>query len=86
MPAHDMRLAFVVQLGNETSPATGSFEGWVAEVDSCTELRFRSAEELLNFLGQRFELAMGTTGNPDAGDECQLPDPNHPRDEGEESR
>jgi hypothetical protein len=52
-----MRGAFVVQLGPETKPAEGRFEGWVQEVDSSTELRFRSTEELLNFLGQRFELA-----------------------------
>jgi hypothetical protein len=50
-----MRGAFVVQLGCETKPGEGKLEGWVKEVDSCTELRFRSGEELLNFLGQRFE-------------------------------
>ena len=52
-----MRGAFVVQLGLETRPAEGRFEGWVEEVDSCTELRFRSSEELLKFVGQRFDLA-----------------------------
>lgn len=52
-----MRGAFVVQLGPETKPAEGRFEGWVEEVDSGRELRFRCAEELLNFLGQRFDLA-----------------------------
>jgi hypothetical protein len=52
-----MRGAFVVQLGPETKPANGRFEGWVQEVDSCNELRFRSSEELLKFLGRRFELA-----------------------------
>ena len=52
-----MRGAFVVQLGPETKPAEGRFEGWIQEVDSSTELRFRSTEELLNFLGQRFGLA-----------------------------
>src|SRR6266850_2349950 len=45
-----MRGAFVVQLGPETKPAEGRFEGLVQEVDSCTELRFRSSEELLKFL------------------------------------
>jgi hypothetical protein len=50
-----MRGAFVVRLGPETRPAEGRFEGWVEEVDSCTELRFRSSEELLKFLGQRFD-------------------------------
>jgi hypothetical protein len=57
-----MRGAFVVQLGSETKPADGKFEGWVKEVDSCTELRFRSGEELLKFLGQRFEL-MGSNSS-----------------------
>jgi hypothetical protein len=53
-----MRLAFVLRLGHDTRPADGFFEGWVEEVDSCTEFRFRSTEELLKFLGQRFELTM----------------------------
>jgi hypothetical protein len=52
-----MRGAFVVQLGPETKTAEGRFEGWVEEVDSCMELRFRSTEELLKFLGERFDLA-----------------------------
>jgi hypothetical protein len=56
-----MRGAFVVQLGQETKPGKGHFEGSVHEVDSCTELRFHSTEELLKFMGQRFELAMAST-------------------------
>jgi hypothetical protein len=52
-----MRGAFIVQLGPQTKPAEGRFEGWVEEVDSSTELRFHSTEELLKFLGQRFESA-----------------------------
>ena len=56
-----MRGAFIVQLGPETRPAEGRFEGWVQEVDSCTELRFRSTQELLIFLGQRFELAVAAS-------------------------
>jgi hypothetical protein len=52
-----MRLAFVLRLGNDTRPADGFFEGWVEEVDSCTELRFRSTDELLKFLGHRFDLS-----------------------------
>ncbi|MGH9794067.1 MAG: hypothetical protein ACRD5G_04780 [Candidatus Acidiferrales bacterium] len=55
-----MRLAFVIRLGNETRPADGFFEGWIEEVDTCTERRFRSTEELLKFLGQRFDLATAT--------------------------
>ena len=49
-----MRLAFVLRLGTDTRPADGFFEGWIEEVDSCTELRFRSTDELLKFLGDRF--------------------------------
>lgn len=52
-----MRGAFIVQLGPETKPTEGRFEGWVQEVDFCRELRFRSSEELLKFLGERFEVA-----------------------------
>jgi hypothetical protein len=50
-----MRATFVVQLGPETRPAERRFEGWVGEVACCTDLRFRSTEELLRFLGQQFE-------------------------------
>ena len=57
-----MRGAFVVQLGPETNTAEGRLEGWVEEVDSCTELRFRSTQELLKFLGERFDLAMASAG------------------------
>jgi hypothetical protein len=52
-----MRGAFVIQLGPETEPADGRFEGGAQDVDLCIELRFRSSEELLKFPGQRFELA-----------------------------
>jgi hypothetical protein len=57
-----MRGAFVVQLGPESNPAEGRFEGWVEEVDSCTELRFRSTEELLKFMGLRLDLVRGSGG------------------------
>lgn len=53
-----MRGAFVVQLSRESRPSDGRFEGWVQEVDSCTELRFRSGEELLEFIAKRFELTL----------------------------
>ena len=52
-----MRLAFVLQLGEETRSEEGLFEGWVEEVDTCIQKRFRSTEELLKFLGQRCEAA-----------------------------
>jgi hypothetical protein len=61
-----MRGAFVVQLGPETKPSEGRFEGWVEEVDSCREQRFRSSEELLKFLGQRFDLATASAEKTEA--------------------
>lgn len=60
-----MRFAFVIRLGSDTRPAEGLFEGWIEEVDSCTGRRFRSTEELLKFLGQRFDLAMASAGRPE---------------------
>ena len=57
-----MRGAFVVQLGPESDPAEKRFEGWVEEVDSCIELRFRSTEELLKFMGLRFDLVKSSNG------------------------
>jgi hypothetical protein len=68
-----MRLAFVLRLGNDTRPADGFFEGWVEEVDSCTELRFRSTDELLNFLGQRFNLTMTASKQDPSADTRQSP-------------
>jgi hypothetical protein len=50
-----MRGAFVVRLGLRTDPARGQFEGWVEEVDTGKQLKFRSTEELLHFLAQSFE-------------------------------
>lgn len=49
-----MKLAFVVRLGKDSRPSEGSFEGWVEEVDTCTERRFHSTIELLTFLGECF--------------------------------
>jgi hypothetical protein len=49
--------AFIVQLGPKTKPDRGRFEGRVEEVDSSIELRFHSSEELLKFLGERFNCA-----------------------------
>ena len=70
-----MRGAFVVKLGPETRPTEGQFEGWVEEVDSCAQLRFRSGEELLKFLGQRFELVLASVEKAQAGNSSeQVPD------------
>jgi hypothetical protein len=65
-----MRGAFIVQLGPETKPAEGRFEGWVQEVDFCRELRFRSSEELLKFLGERFEVAKAVAEETRTGKKC----------------
>jgi len=66
-----MQGGFVVQLGPETRPTEGRFEGWVQEVDSCTELRIRSGEELLKFLGQRFELVLASANKDRAGNKSE---------------
>ena len=63
-----MRLAFVIRLGNNTRPADRRFEGWVQEVDTCCEVRFRSTEELLNFLGERFDQLMISNGEACPGE------------------
>jgi hypothetical protein len=39
------------------------FEGRVEEVDICCEERFRSTRELLDFLGERFDLTEVSSGN-----------------------
>ena len=56
-----MRGAFVIQLRPETKTSKGHFEGSVEEVDSGIELRFHSTGELLQFIGQRFDVAMALT-------------------------
>ena len=66
-----MRGAFVVKLGPETRPMEGQFEGWVEEVDSGTELRFRSSDELLKFLGARFDLVLASANKDRAGNKSE---------------
>jgi hypothetical protein len=70
-----MRGAFVVQLGPETRPSEDRFEGWVEEVDSCIEQRFRSIEELLKFLGQRFDVAKDSAEKIKAAQESEQASP-----------
>ena len=48
-----MRGAFVVQLSTPSKPAQGQLEGWVEEVDSGKQLKFRSTLELLTFIAER---------------------------------
>jgi hypothetical protein len=49
--------AFIIQLGRESKPAKHEFEGWVEEVDSGKQLRFRSTAELLAFISQKMRFA-----------------------------
>jgi hypothetical protein len=53
-----MKCAFVVKLGPETNPSENQFEGSIEEVDTGKELRFRSKEGLLQFLGERFQAVL----------------------------
>lgn len=52
-----MRWAFVLKLGSETQPLHRHFDGWIEEVDTGKERRFRSTEELLAFLAECFDSA-----------------------------
>jgi len=47
-----MREAFVLQLSEESQPSEGQLVGWIEEVDTGRERRFRSTAELLAFLGR----------------------------------
>jgi hypothetical protein len=60
-----MRGAFVIRLAPETLLTRDRLEGWVEEVDSGTELRFRSADELLQFLAQCLQGALLTRSGRD---------------------
>src|SRR5262249_533694 len=53
-----MRGAFVVRLARDTNPSDDHFEGSVEEVDSGKELKFRSSDELVTFLGECFQPAI----------------------------
>ncbi len=53
-----MHRAFVVKLGPKTDSELGRFEGRVEEVDTGDELVFRSADELVRFLADRFDEAL----------------------------
>jgi hypothetical protein len=50
-----MREAFVLTLGHETETSRRQFVGVIEEVDTGRELRFKSTEELLEFLAECFE-------------------------------
>jgi hypothetical protein len=59
---NQMRWAFVLQLGSQTQPSDRQFDGWIEEVDTGRELRFRSTDELLAFLALSFEIARDRQG------------------------
>src|SRR5262245_31677055 len=62
------RSAFVLQLGPDTDAGQKHFSGWIEEVDTGRELRFRSTDELLGFLSQSVAGAdRGRQGNRDDG-------------------
>ena len=60
-----MRQAFVLQLASGTETARRHFEGFIEEVDTGRELRFRSTDELLQFLGKCFDEALRSGLKPD---------------------
>ena len=69
-----MRWAFVLQLGSQTKAPPGQLEGWIEEVDTGREMRFRSTDELLAFLGECFEATQrrrrAADDNADNDDMC----------------
>ena len=60
-----MRGAFVVRLNPKTNPWEDHFEGSAEEVDSGKELKFHSSAELVTFLGECFQAALGDTPRDD---------------------
>ena len=53
-----MKGAFVIRLGAATRPSDSHFEGWAEEVDSGKEVKFHSLNELVSFLGERFQMGL----------------------------
>ena len=45
-----MRRAFVLKVAPDSDFVAGTVEGWVEDVDSGRELKFRSVPQLLEFL------------------------------------
>jgi len=66
--ACEMKWAFVLTLGSGTKPCQRQIEGWIEEVDTGRELRFRNTDELLVFLCQRF-ISAQERGWPYAGED-----------------
>jgi hypothetical protein len=72
-----MRNTFVLRLGPKTNLLKRHFEGCIEEVDSEMETRFHSVEELLKFLGERFQVVCASkaeireTNTKDEGNEME---------------
>lgn len=47
-----MRRAFVLRISPECEVDVGKLEGWVEDVDSGRELKFKSVPELLSFVSK----------------------------------
>lgn len=47
-----MRRAFVLRISPECEVEAGKLEGWVEDVDSGRELKFKSVPELLSFVSK----------------------------------
>jgi len=60
-----MKLAYILQLGSETDVARRHFVGWIEEVDTGRELRFKSTDELLDFLAECFDNSRKRELEPD---------------------
>ena len=61
-----MRRTFVLQVGPDTDMGQGNLSGWIEEVRTGKELRFRSTDELLRFLRRLVEAASDTPSPFDA--------------------
>ena len=66
-----MRRAFVVRLAPESESARLQFVGWIEEVDTGRERRFRSTEEMLRFLGSCLDEAEGHSSSRNEGGESR---------------
>jgi len=60
-----MRQAYILQLGSDTDVARRHFVGWIEEVDTGRELRFKSTDELLTFLAVCFDESRKRDLEPD---------------------
>ncbi len=63
--SYAMRLAYILQIGTETEAARRHFVGFIEEVDTGRELRFKSTDELLAFLAECFDKTREREPEPD---------------------